>query len=184
MDEARLQQTEAGLAPQGEGWFVLNARDAIWRERDGFGARCGFETDGRLAAQLGVEASHFPQLGINIAVIEPGDRSTLYHAETAQEDFLVLQGEALAIVEEQERRVKAWDLVHCPPGTRHVFVNDTDAPCVLVMVGARPEEGSIVYPASEVAGRHGATAERETTDPNEAYAPYGHWRALTEPKEL
>lgn len=182
MDEARLQQTDAGLAPQGDGWFVLNARDAIWRERDGFGARCGFESDGRLAAELSVEASHFPQLGINIAVIEPGDRSTLYHAESAQEDFLVLQGEALAIVEEQERRVKAWDLLHCPPGTRHVFVNDTDAPCVLLMVGARHEEGSIVYPASQVAGRHGAAVDEETTSPHDAYAAYGHWRVIGEPK--
>lgn len=184
MDEARLVETEAGLAPQGEGWFVLNARDAIWRERDGFGARCGFEADGRLAGQLGVEASHFPQLGLNIAVIEPGDKSTLYHAETAQEDFLVLQGECLAIVEEQERRVNAWDLVHCPGGTRHVFVNDGDAPCVLLQVGARPEEGSIVYPTSDVAGRHGATVEKETDDPHEAYAPYEHWRVLKDAKNL
>src|SRR3954463_14908157 len=161
MDEAPLKETPAGLAPQGEGWFVLNARDAVWRERDGFGARCGFESDGRLAGALrlgpqarpppqpGLEPQHFPQLGINIAVIDPGDRSTLYHAESAQEDFLVLEGECLAIVEEQERRVKAWDLIHCPPGTRHTFVNDGDAPCVLLMVGVRRDDGSIVYPTSE-----------------------------------
>ncbi len=182
MEEAKLVPTEAGLAPQGEGWFVLNAHDAIWREREGFGARCGFETDGRLAEALGVEAQHFPQLGINIAVIEPGDKSTLYHAESAQEDFLVLQGEALAIVEEQERRVKPWDLVHCPPHTRHVFVNDTDAPCVLLMVGARFEEGSILYPTSEVAGPYGAAVEQETDDPHVAYAPYEHWRPIQDAK--
>ena len=184
MEEAKLVQTEAGLAPQGDGWFILNAREAVWRERDGFGARCGFESDGRLAAQLGVEPSHFPQLGLNIAVIEPGDRSTLYHAETAQEDFLILQGACLAVVEEQERRVRAWDLVHCPPGTRHVFVNDTDAPCVLLMVGVRPEQGSIVYPTSDVAGRYGAAVEHETNDPHEAYAPFEHWRVIGEPKKL
>ena len=102
MDEAPLRETPAGLVPQGDGWFVLNARDAVWMERDGFGSRCGFEADGRVAAALGVDPHLFPQLGIKLAVIEPGQRSTLYHAETAQEDFLVLEGECLAIVEDTE----------------------------------------------------------------------------------
>ena len=115
-------------------------------------------------------------------MIEPGQRSTLYHAETAQEDFLVLEGECLAIVEEQERRLKAWDLVHCPPETRHAFVNDGEAPCVLLMVGARREGAAILYPASEVAARHGAAVDTDTTSPNEAYAPYGHWRPVGGPK--
>jgi uncharacterized cupin superfamily protein len=182
MDEAPLRETPAGLVPQGGGWFVLNARDAVWMERDGFGSRCGFEADGRVAAALGLELHLFPQLGIKLSVIDPGQRSTLYHAETTQEDFLVLEGECLAIVEEDERRLKPWDLLHCPPGTRHAFVNDGDAPCVLLMVGARREGGGIVYPVSEVALRHGAGVERETDSPNEAYAPYGHWRPLGEPR--
>ena len=29
--EASIQTTENGLAPDGEGWFVLNAREAGWR---------------------------------------------------------------------------------------------------------------------------------------------------------
>lgn len=178
MDEAPLQETPAGLAPQGDGWFVLNARDAVWLERDGFGTRCGFEADGRVAAALGLEQHLFPQIGIKMAVIEPGQRSTLYHAETSQEDFLVLEGECVAIVEDEERRLKAWDLLHCPPGTRHAFANDGQAPCVLLMVGARREGGSIVYPVSELAGRYGASVERETTSPHEAYAPFGHWRVV------
>jgi uncharacterized cupin superfamily protein len=178
VDEAPLRETPAGLVPQGDGWFVLNARDAVWLERDGFGSRCGFEADGRVAAELGVEPQLFPQLGFKLAVIEPGQRSTLYHAETSQEDFLVLEGECLAIVEEQERHLKAWDLLHCPPGTRHAFVNDGTVACVLLMVGARREGATILYPESEVAARHGAAVEQETSSPAEAYAPFGHWRPL------
>ena len=30
--EAELDQTEAGLVPASEGWFVMNARDARWLE--------------------------------------------------------------------------------------------------------------------------------------------------------
>jgi uncharacterized cupin superfamily protein len=178
VDEAPLRETTAGLAVQGDGWFVLNARDAVWVEREGFGTRCTFEANGRVAASLGLEPHLFPQLGITLAVLEPGQRSTLYHAEAAQEDFLVLEGECVAIVEDEERRLKAWDLLHCPPGTRHAFANDADAPCVLLMVGARREDGGIVYPVSELAGRYGASVVQETTSAHEAYEPYGHWRVV------
>jgi uncharacterized cupin superfamily protein len=175
VDEARLEETPGGLVPASDGWFVLNARDAPWLVHEHFGARCGFEVDGRLAATYGVEARHFPQLGLKLSVIGPGQRSTLYHAENAQEDFLVLQGECLALVEGEERRVGPWDLIHCPPGTAHTFVNDGDDRCVLLMVGARIDDHAIVYPVSEQALRHGAGVERETASPHEAYAPYPHW---------
>jgi uncharacterized cupin superfamily protein len=97
-------------------WFVVNAADeaARWVQRPGFGKR----------ALLEPEDGRFPQVGIHLAVVGPGEHSTLYHAEEAQEDFLVLRGSCTAIVEEQERQVTQWDLVHCPPGTRHVFVNE------------------------------------------------------------
>ena len=157
-----------------DSWFVVNAgeAEARWVERPGFGKRCLLEPEG----------GEFEQVGIHLSVIEPGDRSTLYHAEEAQEDFLVLRGSCTAIVEEQERQVKQWDLVHCPPGTRHVFVNEGREPCVLLMVGARVGGGGIVYPVSEAAARYGASVERETDSPHEAYAPFGHWRPLGGPK--
>jgi hypothetical protein len=50
------------------------------------------------------------------------------------------------------------------------------------MVGARREDAGIVYPTSEVAARHGASVEEETTSPNEAYARFGHWRPVGGPK--
>ena len=151
-----------------DSWFVVNAgeAEARWVERPGFGKRCLLEPEG----------GEFEQVGIHLSVIEPGDHSTLYHAEEAQEDFLVLRGSCTAIVEEQERHVKQWDLVHCPPGTRHVFVNEGAEPCVLLMVGARTGVG-IRYPVSEVALRHGAGVAVEARSARDAYAGLEPWRA-------
>jgi len=157
-----------------DSWFVVNAgeAEARWVARTGFGRRCLLEPEG----------DEFTQLGIHLSVIEPGDHSTLYHAEEAQEDFLVLRGSCTAIVEEQERHVEQWDLVHCPPGTRHVFVNEGSEPCILLMVGAR-RGGGIHYPVSEVALRHRAGVAVEAHSPQDAYAGLEPWRP-TDPAPL
>ena len=73
----------------------------------------------------------FEQLGFTLAVLEPGKPTGMYHAESSQEDFLVLAGACLLLVEEEERGLRAWDFVHCPPGTRHTFVGTGDGPCVI-----------------------------------------------------
>jgi uncharacterized cupin superfamily protein len=101
----------------------------------------------------------------------------MYHAESSQEDFLVLTGTCLLIVEEHERPLRAWDFVHCAPGTRHTFVGTGDGPCVIFMIGARREGETIVYPRSDAARAHDAGVAQETSSPHEAYAPFGHWRA-------
>ena len=163
VEGAKLVETESGLEPEGPGWFVVNARDAAWwRHRGSFGFGCRFE---RLDSE-----GEFPQLGINLRVLQPGEPNCRYHAESEQEDFLVLAGQCLLLVEGEERRLEAWDLVHCPPGTEHVFVGAGDGPCVILMVGARLPEGEIVYPVSELALRYGAGVQQETHDPLEAYA--------------
>lgn len=54
-----------------------------------------------------------------------------------QEDFLVLAGEALAIVEGEEHPLRRWDFVHCPPGTSHVIIGAGEGPCLVLAVGAR-----------------------------------------------
>jgi uncharacterized cupin superfamily protein len=159
--EAPLEKTESGLVPKGKGWFVVNAKEARWLEHETFGSGTTFEGD-----------PEFEQIGINIGVLEPGQPACLYHREDAQEDFLVLWGECLLLVEGEERRLKAWDFVHCPPWTEHVFVGAGDGPCGILAVGARGRE-EIVYPVSELARRHGASAEQETPDAKEAYAPFG-----------
>jgi uncharacterized cupin superfamily protein len=161
VQEAPLEQTEFGLVPKGEGWFVVNAKEARWFEHGKFGSGTGFEGD-----------PEFKQLGINIGVLEPGQPACLYHRETAQEDFLVLFGECRVLIEGEERPLKQWDFVHCPPGTDHVFVGAGEGPCAILAVGDRAHQ-ELVYPASELAGRYGASAERETPDPKEAYAPFG-----------
>jgi len=158
----------------GERWFVVNASEAAarWVQRPGFGKR----------ALLEPEEPRFSQVGIHLAVIGPGDHSTLYHAEEAQEDFLVLRGACTAIVEDEERPVRQWDLIHCPAGTRHTFVNDGAEPCVLLMVGARVG-GGIQYPVSEAALRHGAGVRVEARSAVDAYAGLERWRP-TGPERL
>jgi uncharacterized cupin superfamily protein len=176
VDEAPLEAFESGLAPVSDGWFVVNVADAAWLANDAFGARCVFETDRRvLGGRADREQVRFEQLGITLAVVPPGKPSGLYHAESNQEDFLVLAGECLLLIEDRERPLKTWDFVHCPPGTAHCFVATGDTPCVIFMTGARTPAKSIVYPASDLARRHDAGVETETGSPHEAYAPFPHW---------
>jgi uncharacterized cupin superfamily protein len=166
MDEARLERTEYGLTPATEGWFAVNIRDAAWMTNEWFGAACVFEGD----------AVSFRQIGYTLAVLQPGRSSALYHREDDQEDFLVLFGECVAIVEGTERPLKAWDFLHCPPGTEHILVGAGDAPCVVFMAGAREHRGSHIYTRDETALKHGAGVETETPHSKEAYAPFPKWR--------
>jgi uncharacterized cupin superfamily protein len=161
--EAQLEASESGLTPTTEGWFVVNVRDAAWETNDHFGDMCAFES----------ERVPFTDLGINLRVLWPGRPRSLYHAESTQENFLVLAGECLLLVEDDERPLQAWDFVHCPPGTAHAFVPTGEAPCVVVMAGARSEEWTVVYPRSELALRHEVGAEHETSKPREAQAQVG-----------
>jgi uncharacterized cupin superfamily protein len=177
VDEARLEAVDSGLAPASDGWFVVNARDAAWLTNDAFGARCIFEADPRVVRGRPDLGTHrFTDLGCSLAVIEPGQPSTMYHAESSQEDFLVLAGECLLLVEGEERHLHAWDFVHCPPGTEHSLVGTGEGPCVIFMTGARTGEKHIVYPHSDLARRHGAGVDTETSLPSEAYASYPHWQ--------
>jgi uncharacterized cupin superfamily protein len=155
--EAPLVPTDGGLVPQGEGWFVLGTADAKWLGGH-FGAFTRFEGEAR-----------FPSLGINIGVLQPGQPACMYHGEDEQEDFLVLSGECLLVIEGQERQLKAWDFVHCPAWTEHVFVGAGDGPCAILAVGTRLTD-DVVYRPSDPALAHGAAVAQETTEPEQAYA--------------
>jgi uncharacterized cupin superfamily protein len=183
MEEARLAQVGNGLAAVTEGWFVVNARDAPWVERHGFGKRGRFELDGRLAAGTAYEPVHFEQLGLTLTVLQPGEPNGYYHGEAGQEDFLVISGECIAVVEGEERRLGQWDFLHCPPWTRHIMIGAGNGRCFVLMTGARVE-GGIVYPVSEAAAKHGASVEAETRSPHEAYAHVGHWQPAPEKPAL
>jgi uncharacterized cupin superfamily protein len=144
-------------------WFVVNARDVPWRQREGLGRWADLEGD-----------RNFDQLGFQLVVVQPGEPVCMYHGESEQEDFLVVSGECVLVIEGEERQLKAWDFVHCPPWTEHNFIGAGDGPCVIVMVGARRPDGDegIIYPVNDVAARYGASVEAETPEPAEAYAPY------------
>jgi uncharacterized cupin superfamily protein len=160
--EAELEPTEHGLVPRGEGWFVLNAREARWFDRGPRGAFLPFDDE-----------PPFPQVGINLFVLGPGQPMSMYHWEADQEDFLVLSGEALLIVEGQERPLRQWDFVHCPPKTGHVIVGAGDGPCAVLAMSSRENQAFGPYGAytvDKVARRYGACVDEETPDTEVAYA--------------
>ena len=88
---------------------MLNARDARWWQRQGLGRWADLEGDG-----------DFPHLGMRIAVLRPGEPSGMYHGETGQEDFLVVSGECVLVIEGEERRLKRGtsSTARRGPGTR------------------------------------------------------------------
>ena len=163
--EAQLERTENGLTVADEGWFVLNAREARWRRIDGLGARLAFEGD-----------TEFPQVGASLFALAAGEAMGMYHHEADQEDFLVLSGEPLLIVDGEERALRQWDFVHCPAGTDHMIVGSGDSPCAILGFGARDHQGDEggwgAYTVDDAARRHGVGVERETTDDEEAYANF------------
>ena len=126
------------------------------RRQEPSGSECSFES----------QEFEFPQFGIRLHVLEPGQPNGLYHSESQQEAFLVLSGECTLLVEGEERLLRPWDFFHCPAGTEHIFVGAGDGPCVILMAGARSEDEQLLYPVSELAARYGASAEEETSDPS------------------
>jgi uncharacterized cupin superfamily protein len=159
--EARRRSTKYGAVPDGDGWFVVNARETRWRDYGPLGAACDFEGK-----------RPFKQIGINLNVLEPGEPMAMYHCENHQEGFLVLAGECLLVVEGEERLLRAWDFFHCPGGTAHVIVGAGDGPAVVLAVGSRGGRKGIVYPVAAAAVDHGAGVDEETTKRVEAYAKF------------
>src|SRR3954454_18737031 len=156
MAEARLE----GGVPRTAGWFVVNAADIPW-EHSELRSLGGFGGQGE---------AHFDHLGVALYHLRPGQAMSMYHHEAGQEDFLVLRGTPLAIVEGEERRLQPFDLLHCPPRTPHTIVGAGEEPALVLAMGARKEKGSARYPVDEVAVRHGAGGDHETD------APYARFR--------
>jgi uncharacterized cupin superfamily protein len=163
VNEARLEDGEQGRYPASDGWFVLNLGEALAQRN---------EEKGGAYYPLEASDARFRDFGFNIHVLWPGEPNGLYHAESGREAFFVLSGECVLVVEEEERMLRQWDFFHCPGGTRHIFVGAGDGPCAILMVGARPEVEEILFPTSEVAAKYGASAAKETENPDEAYADW------------
>ena len=155
-----MEESEAGAVPADDGWFILSLADIAWESVPGGGTWCSFES----------RASRSPLLGIGVHILPPGEAPGFYHAESNQEGFLVLSGECIAIVEGQERRMKQWDYLHCPPGTPHITIGAGDGPCAILMVGTRSPDSTIRYLAEPAAAKYGAAVKEATDSPREAYA--------------
>lgn len=121
----------------------------------------------------------WPDTGVNVQILEPGVPNCRYHREPVQEDFLVLAGECIAIVNDEEHRLGQWDFFHCPAGIDHVFVGAGNGPCAVLMIGSRRIDAAH-YPVSQVAARYGASVKEPTSDPKVAYAD---WRASASAQE-
>jgi uncharacterized cupin superfamily protein len=170
--EARLERVSSGLTPVTPGWFVVNVADVAWVTNECYGGVCIFESDGVvLQGRPDLTRYEKPDAGFTIRVVPPGQVGMLNHAESTQEDFLVLQGECVMIIEDQERRLRAWDFVHCPPMTAHAYVATDAGPCVILATGNRREDAEVVHPRSEVALRYDASTEVDMTEPE----PRGRW---------
>lgn len=170
MREAELVERDGGLVPASEGWFVVNARDVPWATLPGQGRAA--RLTGRTEEE--VEAL-FPMLGMAIRVLGPGEPLSMYHREPEQEGFLVLSGTPLLLVEGEERALKPWDFVHCPPLCAHTIVGAGSTPSVVLAVGTRAHQATAdphtTYLPDPTAQRHGA-AIADGTPQDEAYARF------------
>jgi uncharacterized cupin superfamily protein len=159
--EAKLVEKSGGLAPDGPGWFILNVADAVAYTNEVEGTYVRFED---------LEKARFPHYGINIQVLQPGQPSAKYHAESNQESFLILEGECILIVEGQERRLRKWDFFNCAPMTRHITIGAGDGPCAILMAGARLPDEDLEYPQDPLAAKYDAQSPEPTSDPDIAYS--------------
>ncbi len=172
VNEARLERVASGLAPVTPGWFVVNTADAAWVTNEWYGGVCIFESDEFvLRGRSDLTEYVKPHAGFTIRVVPPG-HAGLYHAESVQEDFLILMGDCVLIIEDQERQLRTWDFVHCPPMTRHTFIASEAGPCVILATGNRRDDLERVYPRSEVALRYDAGSAVDTTEPERR----GQWQ--------
>jgi uncharacterized cupin superfamily protein len=165
-----MEQTVAGLAPASDGWYVVNVADAAGNSRRAGAIHAPFESP----------ENEFTQFGLNVVVLDDGVPNCLYHRESNQEAFLVLDGTPLLLIEGEERRLRRWDFVHCPPGATHVFVG----PGAILMIGGRDPDEKVHYPVDELAASHGASAAAPSDEPKEAYPAAGwsrDWKPATMP---
>jgi mannose-6-phosphate isomerase-like protein (cupin superfamily) len=168
--QARLDRDEHGLVVKSDGWFVVNAREIRWRRSEGWGTFSNFGGD-----------TLFDQIGIGVTVLGAGQPLSMYHWESDEENFLILSGTATLIIEGEERALRQWDFIHCPPYAEHTIVG---GPCVVLGVGARERHteigpdgqrtgraGESAYTVNDVARRYGAGIEPGTPQ-DEAYARF------------
>ncbi len=98
------------------------------------------------------DASIIPAGGFTLSImLVPPGQGNAPHTHEVEEVFFVLQGRLTVFVEEENGRrvseaLEPWEMISCPPGVIHGYVNETDTPCYLqVMLGrGQPETAGFV----------------------------------------
>jgi hypothetical protein len=135
--ESQLEKTEHGLVSKGEGWFVLNKRDAVWRHVDGRGASASLAPISKASGNSSSSAS--------IRSCSGSGRTDGHVPLEGRSGGLPRGvGEAVLIIEGEERQLRAWDFVHCPPNTKRVIGGAGSGPCFVIAVGAREHDSLCV----------------------------------------
>jgi mannose-6-phosphate isomerase-like protein (cupin superfamily) len=93
-----------------------------------------------LRRELGVEA-----FGMNLIVLQPGQRGRIHAHERQEEVYMVLGGELTLLLEGKEPVFGVDELVRVGPGVRRQLVNAGEEPLLLLALGG----------AGEHAGRDG-----------------------------
>jgi uncharacterized cupin superfamily protein len=155
--------------------LIVNLADAPARSHPRQATSIDWEPDG----------APWPDTGVNVQVMQPGQPNCKYHSEPVQEDFLVLFGECIAIIDGAEHQLRQWDYFHCPAGVEHVFVGAGDGPCAVLMIGSRRKDEAH-YPVSEVAAKYDASVANATDEPDEAYVDWRRepWQPISSPWPL
>lgn len=161
MRKAQIETTPEGQVPVDGGWFVLNLGELAWEAAPGFGTWRDFNPPGA--------DPDAPGIGVHVHVFQPGESNGYYHAEDAQEGFLVLSGECVAVIEGAEHRMRQWDYFHSPPGTAHITVGAGDGPCAILMFGSPDPRRPVTWIANDTAAKYGASVARTTNRDTEVY---------------
>lgn len=82
---------------------------------------------------------------LSIMLVPPG-QGNAPHTHEVEEVFFILEGKVTAFVEDEDgrrvsRELGPWEMICCPAGVIHGYINETEEPCYLqVMLGrGKPE---------------------------------------------
>ncbi|MNM79737.1 Cupin domain protein [compost metagenome] len=86
---------------------------------------------------------------VNIDFVKPGGKSTMYHSHSRQEEFfLIMSGNGLLRINEEEIPVKPGDVISKPAGKNiaHQFINNSSEILQILDVGNRDKDDVAIYP--------------------------------------
>jgi len=103
--------------------------------------------DANFSPPLGLQ-----RLGVRHQILPPGRRTSLPHAESHEEEFIyVIDGTPDLWLNGELHRLGPGDGVGFPAGTgiAHTFLNNSDSPVTLLIVGERDKaENRVIYPVN------------------------------------